>query len=88
MVVPAAACLVLSCLACRGIGESTWRVRRARVSFVLIFTAVLVALCGAVGSAQAQENSQHRLDIRMLADVRQGNRFSALRTRGLAYSER
>jgi hypothetical protein len=30
MVVPAAACLVLSCLACRGIGESTWRVRRAR----------------------------------------------------------
>lgn len=30
MVVPALAFLVLSCLACRGIGESTWRVRRAR----------------------------------------------------------
>ncbi|MDB5536012.1 MAG: hypothetical protein JWP26_3872 [Devosia sp.] len=40
-----------------------WRVRRARASLALIFTAVLVALCGAVGPAQAQEDSQHRLDI-------------------------
>lgn len=37
-------------------------VRRAQACFTLIIAAVLVALCSG-GPAQAQQNSQHRLDI-------------------------